>query len=402
MTNASEYYVCDICGYRSPRPLDRKKWPVHHNCQSRGFGDTIARVTKAVGIKPCGGCKKRQVWFNKVFPYRNEAAETNGQRDVLIFTSGNTSQLSGSKAWYQAHLLGEHGIGGLVIVDQWREPQQIVDAIGRHSPKLIVNRAMLISPERIEILADKYPHISFLTVNHSSQADLARKTHWVLKQAKFIDLAKRKDNCWFGLVDERNPIFSVLRHPRCVWFPNPVHRVTCDPKPLPDVPNVSLICAGRQLKNIPNQIVGAAKANKTRPIRLVYSSRNKGWEAHTALAEVLGLPFVNLEWQQWKDYLYYTCHKIDLGLQVSYTESFNYVALEHMMMGKPVVGCDAVRYIPSTWRARADDPDDIARVILELLDDCATARTVGLQVAESVVVRNNASFIHVVNRMLDS
>ena len=28
--------------------------------QSRGLGDTIAKVTKTFGIKPCGGCKKRQ------------------------------------------------------------------------------------------------------------------------------------------------------------------------------------------------------------------------------------------------------------------------------------------------------------------------------------------------------
>jgi len=38
--------------------------------QSRGLGDTIAKATKAVGIKPCGGCKKRQDWFNKHFPYK--------------------------------------------------------------------------------------------------------------------------------------------------------------------------------------------------------------------------------------------------------------------------------------------------------------------------------------------
>lgn len=37
--------------------------------QSRGLGDTIAKATKAVGIKPCGGCKKRQDWLNEKFPY---------------------------------------------------------------------------------------------------------------------------------------------------------------------------------------------------------------------------------------------------------------------------------------------------------------------------------------------
>tara|TARA_R110000824_G_scaffold95520_1_gene229649 strand:- start:635 stop:802 length:168 start_codon:yes stop_codon:yes gene_type:complete len=34
-----------------------------------GLGDTIAKITKAVGIKPCGGCKKRQDKLNKLWPY---------------------------------------------------------------------------------------------------------------------------------------------------------------------------------------------------------------------------------------------------------------------------------------------------------------------------------------------
>tara|TARA_Y100000310_G_scaffold235449_1_gene238499 strand:+ start:252 stop:512 length:261 start_codon:yes stop_codon:yes gene_type:complete len=36
---------------------------------SRGLGDTIAKVTKGLGIKPCGGCKKRQAKLNKSLPY---------------------------------------------------------------------------------------------------------------------------------------------------------------------------------------------------------------------------------------------------------------------------------------------------------------------------------------------
>lgn len=37
---------------------------------SVGLGDTIAKMTKAVGIQPCGGCKKRQEWLNKKVPYK--------------------------------------------------------------------------------------------------------------------------------------------------------------------------------------------------------------------------------------------------------------------------------------------------------------------------------------------
>lgn len=37
---------------------------------SRGLGDTVAKITSAVGLKPCGGCKQRQAWLNERFPYR--------------------------------------------------------------------------------------------------------------------------------------------------------------------------------------------------------------------------------------------------------------------------------------------------------------------------------------------
>lgn len=35
----------------------------------RGLGDVVAAATSAVGIKPCGGCKKRQEALNKLFPF---------------------------------------------------------------------------------------------------------------------------------------------------------------------------------------------------------------------------------------------------------------------------------------------------------------------------------------------
>lgn len=40
------------------------------NIPSTGLGDTIAKLTKSVGIKPCGGCKKRQAALNKLVPYK--------------------------------------------------------------------------------------------------------------------------------------------------------------------------------------------------------------------------------------------------------------------------------------------------------------------------------------------
>jgi hypothetical protein len=37
--------------------------------KSRGFGDTISKLTHALGIPECGGCAKRRGQINKIFPY---------------------------------------------------------------------------------------------------------------------------------------------------------------------------------------------------------------------------------------------------------------------------------------------------------------------------------------------
>lgn len=34
--------------------------------QGVGLGDVVATITSSVGIKPCGGCKRRQEWLNKI------------------------------------------------------------------------------------------------------------------------------------------------------------------------------------------------------------------------------------------------------------------------------------------------------------------------------------------------
>lgn len=42
---------------------------------SRGFGDTIEKMTRKLGIKSCGGCKRRRDKLNKIAPYKNTTPE---------------------------------------------------------------------------------------------------------------------------------------------------------------------------------------------------------------------------------------------------------------------------------------------------------------------------------------
>ena len=68
--NAKGLWQCPQCKWTYP--IESEK-PPRQNCPkapSRGLGDTIAKITRKLGIKPCGGCKRRQKKLNKLFPYR--------------------------------------------------------------------------------------------------------------------------------------------------------------------------------------------------------------------------------------------------------------------------------------------------------------------------------------------
>ena len=53
-------------GYQCINCSAVKKKQTKRNCgMKKGFGDTIANITKTVGVKPCGGCKKRRARLNK-------------------------------------------------------------------------------------------------------------------------------------------------------------------------------------------------------------------------------------------------------------------------------------------------------------------------------------------------
>lgn len=44
--------------------------PIIVDTSSKGLGDTIAKMTTALGIKPCSGCKERQAILNDLVPYK--------------------------------------------------------------------------------------------------------------------------------------------------------------------------------------------------------------------------------------------------------------------------------------------------------------------------------------------
>ncbi len=54
-------FICTQCGWKYHKRV-RRNCPKYRPL----LGDRIAKLTRRLGIKPCGGCKKRQKWLNRI------------------------------------------------------------------------------------------------------------------------------------------------------------------------------------------------------------------------------------------------------------------------------------------------------------------------------------------------
>lgn len=275
-------------------------------------------------------------------------------------------------------------------------------AIERYQPRLIVNRGLLVSPQETERLATEHPQIKFLAVNHSSTQFLWTTPKAWNDQADFLEICRRLPNCYLGTPDERNEI--SLPYPELAgkirWIPNHAFLSPLPPKPQNDPPVVSLIAAGRDLKNLANQILGFAIAARQRPLHLLLSIRGEParLERFKRFCRDLRISFEFRAWSDWPEYQA-LLSEVDIGLQCSFTESFNYVAIEQMLQGVPVIGSPAIRYLPRGWQVNPDSAQDLAQKILDVIGNPhsrPSARRVGLCFAKE----QNHCFIREIGDLL--
>lgn len=132
---------------------------------------------------------------------------------------------------------------------------------------------------------------------------------------------------------------------------------------------VSLLCAYRPLKNIITQIAAVALAAREIPLELHLCegpAQNALYHTVQTICSGLSLPVVYHPSMSNRD-CYRLASQMDLGLQVSLSETFSYAACEHMMSGVPVIGSSSIPY--ATLLADYSDVNDIATKIIAVLQD---------------------------------
>ena len=150
---------------------------------------------------------------------------------------------------------------------------------------------------------------------------------------------------------------------------------------------ISLVCGYRPLKNMITQVAAVIMLAKEYNIELHMFDSNFQSSVYKDILDMA--KYNNLEIVMHPQMANFDCFRetseFDLGLQVSLSETFSYVAFEHMIQGIPIVGSDSVKF--SSEIVKYSDVNEIYGGMKKIIENsevyknyCHSARKKALQV----------------------
>ena len=279
-----------------------------------------------------------------------------------------------------AKYLNEHGINTSVY--PVRHNIDVVNAIDKyketngHPITHAIISAPWINVYDMRNLVAHFPYIKFLVLSHSNIGFLQADPYGIELFRKYVDLSEKYPNLHIGgNCAQFANWFEIAYNKECICLPNiyPTERI----KSKIWKGNVLKIGSFGAIRPEKNFMTAAAAALAVHskldlPVELHMSTGGDGCKSSTLPAivqmtdNVEGFKLIRHDWQTW-DHFIKLIKKMDIMIQVSYTESFNMVTADGVSVGVPSVVSSAIRWAPTTWQADTDDALDVTNRVLKLL-----------------------------------
>ena len=247
----------------------------------------------------------------------------------------------------------------------------------KERPSHLIVKAFWVRKEKLELLAKKYPSCKFIIVCHSKASFLANENNGFSKLNDVIDLSKKLKNVSLATNNyDMSSACSKVYNKDVLFLPNLTIFDERKGKPYnfcDKTLRVGIFCAVRPMKNMLNQIMAAIKYCEENKIGLelhVLSERMEMGGEKTiknirdlfSALDSKNYKLVEHKWYKHKDFLR-LIRLMDIGLQSSFTESFNIVAIDFLRCSIPIVTSPAISWSPKQWQANPDDIEDIKNKI---------------------------------------
>lgn len=269
----------------------------------------------------------------------------------------------------------------IVVVEDYNK---IDKEIHTHRPKIVVIEAIWVIPSKFEELSKLHPNVKFIIRIHSEIPFLANEgiaMKYIFEYAKLstydglnIQLSTNSLRAQKDLKELCQGMYPDFGD-NVSYLPNyyPVTENNTDNKYFNNktkIINIGCFGAIRPLKNTLKQAVAAIEfANKRN--KTLYFHINSGRVEHgdNALKNLKAL-FENQEkhkliehpWLNHEDFIELV-KKMDIGLQVSLTETFNIVAADMVNENIPVVASSEISWLSDNSKADPNSTESIVRAI---------------------------------------
>ena len=257
-------------------------------------------------------------------------------------------------------------------------------------PSLVTHHCFVIGSDVCEKLAIENPNTTFVTVCHSSQAHLATSPQWMSNQARHLHLARDVPNFYYATPDERMQHSLAAPESKCLHWPNPIRDIGEHTTEWPKKPVAALIGRHDVIKNMPTQLLAVAIAG-IKQVQLICRPHDSQKRSLIELCDAYGID-ATFHWFEWEDHIANMASNVSVVMQASFSESCNYVALDSMLTGTPVIGSPAIRYLPKQWQANPDDADDISHILRTVLDDLPQSSQLALATGRLVASSQNYAY----------
>lgn len=305
-----------------------------------------------------------------------------GSSPIVPKPALKSSGLLNSARFVHEMLLRNHVRSHLVeVVDN----NQIDAEVTKYRPTHVIIEAIWVVPEKFNILRKLHPDVKWIIRCHSETPFLAGEGisfEWFFRYMEqenvVMSFNTKKTTDEFRMLyalSSANPTVADVAS-KVVFLPNyyPVAR-TIQPYRLDNKLAIDVGCFGaiRPMKNHVLQAVAAIDFAARRDMDLrfhVNSTRIEGnADAHkknlVSLFAGINSPQFQLIEHPWMSHIEFTnvVRQMDIGLQMSFTESFNIVTADFVNAGIPVVTSSEIEWVSSLFHADTTDSHDIVRVM---------------------------------------
>ena len=275
--------------------------------------------------------------------------------------------------------------------------------VTKHKPTHVIIEALWVVPPKFAILCKLHPTVTWIIRTHSEMPFIACEGNamsWLLKYTMFKNIkigvnAPRFYRIMKTLIHVKDNVSEEFVNNKVIYLPNyyPIYDFVT--KKIDKESDTINICCFGALRPLKNQLIQAASAiefskiiNKKLKFHINATRHESNgisvYQNIRQLFDELDVDKFQLIEHPWhdKEEFHELCSKMDIGLQVSFSETFNIVACDLLSQGIPIVCSSDIPWVDAKYTAIPTDSIDIVNKLLltyENFEDNVSLNTKSLE-----------------------